>query len=142
MKAVHLLLAVSLLGVSLVGCTQQSPGAKIFAQGIGATGPIERSVDGKAYTTSGKACANCHGTSGQGGGVAPAIDRKTLGAPRRIKHAGQSQPVAEEPWTPEQTVEVARKGTTPEGSTLGPRMPRWKFSTQDSSDLAVFLGTL
>ena len=147
--------AVLCVMLLLTGCsgtrgstgTGAALGKAIFTTGRGHAGPVPRSTMGGSYETVGLPCMGCHGAQGQGTKVGPSITRATLGASHSITHmptaiVPQPQPVTEGPWTPEQTVEVVRTGTTPEGNTLGGRMPRWQLDSQDASALAAYLGSL
>jgi mono/diheme cytochrome c family protein len=147
------LVAVLLLAGCASGATSQTGGAggsagkTIFDTGSGHAGPIQRSMMGAPATTSGLPCAGCHGAAGQGTGIAPSITRSTLGSKHTITHKPSAadpspQPVSEGPWTPAQTVEVARTGVTPEGNHLGGRMPLWQLDSQDADALAQYLGQL
>jgi len=136
-----------LLAAGCAATSSSSPGQKIFATGVGHSGPIPRSSMGRPYSTDTPPCAVCHGPKGQGTGIGPNISRAVLGTKHSITHKPSAsdpspQPVTEGPWTPEQTVEVVRTGVTPEGAHLGGRMPMWRLDSQDASALASYLGGL
>jgi len=64
-----------------------SPGERIFVQGVGHDGPLERTDVNGALVTAGSSCAECHGKDGRGTEEAPPIDLKTLRARRETpKH--------------------------------------------------------
>lgn len=145
------IVAAIAMGVVILvgGCTSSGDpaGKNIYFAGQGHAGPIPRSTLGGPPVTGGRACANCHGPGGQGGGIGPSITRATLGSKHTVTHKPSAadpnpQPVTEGPWTTQQTVDVVRTGVTPEGQRLGGLMPTWQLDSQDAAALAVFLGQL
>lgn len=121
-------------------------GRQIYFQGTSQSGkPILAYLgdDALEVPASTLACANCHGTNGQGkpeGGVNPSnITWEVLTKPYGQTHAsGRKHPA----YT-NRGIELAlTRGLDPGGNKLLPVMPRYSMSREDMADLILYLGRL
>jgi len=124
----------------------ETRGKQVYVQGKGSSsreilaylGESSIEVPGSAMP-----CASCHGLDGRGkpeGGVNPSDLRwESLTKPYGMANAnGRKHP----PYT-ERALELAiTRGTDPAGNKLPPIMPRYQMSSEDLSDLVLYLKRL
>lgn len=120
-----------------------SNGERIYFTGVSADGQPMRATGGDRHMMmmGASACVACHGTDREGGRmrpsywtVAPAITAEALTGDH-----GDTDDHAHSAYTRESLAEAITRGVRPDGSEIGPRMPRWAMSQEDLSDLVAYL---
>lgn len=121
----------------------RSNGERLYFTGVSNDGQPIRAIGGDRHMLmmGGSACVACHGVDRQGGRlrpsywtVAPAITAEAL-----TGEHGDTDDHAHSPYTRESLADAITKGVRPDGSEIGPRMPRWNMSAENISDLVAFL---
>jgi ABC-type branched-subunit amino acid transport system substrate-binding protein len=125
---------------------QETRGKQIYLQGTSPSGKdILAYVGDASLEVPGNvmACANCHGTAGQGkveGGVNPSnISWEALTKPYGVTHVnGRKHPA----YTSRALELAITRGLDPAGNKLLYVMPRYQMSKEDLDDLVVYLKRL
>lgn len=90
--------ALCVIGMMLPGCQKQavsppapapvtvSAGERLFMEGVGHSGAVERTDANGAWVTLGGGCAACHGADGSGTDTVPPVDMNSLGMEHTIMH--------------------------------------------------------
>jgi cytochrome c oxidase subunit II len=131
MKTATLLVLLPAVAL-LVACAPDSPGKRIYFEGVGDAGPVGYTEGPDWLRFAGANCAVCHGNRGQGlsvqaggvTGVAPPVTRAAL-AERGYDEAALRRALA--------------KGVDPDGREFHYYMPRWELSEADMDALVDFL---
>jgi mono/diheme cytochrome c family protein len=121
-----------------------SLGERIYVLGTGEDGrPVPRNAVGRGMMRR-MACATCHGIDGSGGTarmmmqmvVAPDIRYGSLTAPHDEHGDGAAS------WTDDDIRRAVEEGVEPDGETLDPLMPRWRFTDAEFEALLDYLKEL
>jgi len=121
----------------------QSNGERVYFTGVSVSGQPIRAIGGDRgmMMMGGNACVACHGADQEGGRlrpsywtVVPAITAEAL-----TGEHGDTDDHAHAAYTRESLAEAITRGVRPDGSEIGPRMPRWAMSPEDISDLVAYI---
>ncbi|MEH6836641.1 c-type cytochrome [Falsihalocynthiibacter arcticus] len=121
----------------------QSNGERLYFTGVNVGGQPIRAIGGDRHMPmmGGGACVACLGTDRQGGRlrpsfwmVAPAITAEALTGAH-----GDTDEHAHSAYTRESLAAALTRGLRPDGSEIGPGMPRWAMSPEDLSDLVAYI---
>ena len=121
----------------------QGNGERLYFTGVGVGGQPIRAIGGDRHMPmmGGGACVACHGIDREGGRlrpffwtVAPAITAEALTGAH-----SDTDDHAHSAYTRRSLAEALTRGVRPDGSEIGPGMPRWAMSTEDLSDLVAYL---
>jgi mono/diheme cytochrome c family protein len=124
---------------------EEQRGQQIYEVGTSPTGKVIQAVlaGGLRVPASITPCANCHGRGGDGkpeGGVTPSnLTWDTLTKPYDVTNAdGRTRPAYNERLLKR----AIALGVDPAGNVLNAAMPRFQLSSQDASDLLVYMKRL
>lgn len=121
----------------------RSNGERIYYTGTSGSGQAIRASGGdrRMSMMGSNACVACHGADLEGGrlrpsylSVAPAITAEALLG----DHADEDDH-AHDAYDRASLAVAISTGRRPDGSEIGPRMPRWSMSPEDLSDIVAFL---
>jgi cytochrome c oxidase subunit II len=126
------LVVLSAAAAMLAACAPDSPGKRIYSEGVGDSGPVAYTQGPDWLRFAGANCAVCHGNRGQGltvqaggvTGVAPPVTWAAL-EERGYDEAALRKALAE--------------GVDPDGREFHSYMPRWELSEAEMDALVEFL---